>query len=38
MRFLPKTIIIYTKKKVRFDCKNNHKHSKLANFQLNTIS
>ena len=32
MRFLPQIIIVYSKKKRGFDCKNNHGHSKLANF------
>lgn len=38
MRILPKNVIFYSKKKVRFDCKKNYKHSKLANFRLDIIS
>lgn len=38
MRFLPQIIIVYSKKKRGFDCKNNHGHSKLANFQLDIIN
>lgn len=38
MRFLHKVETVYSRKKTRFDCKNNYKYSKLANFQLDIIS
>ena len=38
MIFLPKAITIYSRKKARFDYKNNYGYGKLANFQLNIIS
>lgn len=38
MGFLPKDKTIYSKRKIRFDCKNNHKCGKLANFELDTIN
>ena len=38
VRFLPKAIIIYSGKEEGFDCKNNHRCSKSANFRLDNIS
>lgn len=38
MRFLFKVVIVYSGKKEAFDYKNNHEHSKLANFWLDNIS
>ena len=38
MRFLPKVIIICSRKKAGFDCKNYHKRGKLDNFWLDIIS
>lgn len=38
MRFLPKAITVYSREKKIFNCKNNHKYGKLANFWLDNIS
>lgn len=38
MKFSTKTITDYSKEDVRFECKNIHKHAKLANFCLDIIS
>ena len=35
VKFLPKAVTVYSRKKEGFDCKNNHKHGKLANLRLN---
>lgn len=34
---MPKGVTIYTRKKAEFNCKNNYKYSKLANFWQNII-
>lgn len=36
--FLLKIVIVYFKKKKKFNCKNDYKCNKLANFWLNIIS
>ena len=38
MRFMPKAVTVYSKEEEGFDCKNNHRHGKLANFWLDNIS
>ena len=38
VKFLPKIVNICSREKKRFDCKNNHGCSKLANFWLDNIS
>lgn len=38
VRFLPKAITVYFREEEKFDCKNNHKSSKLANFWIDNIS
>lgn len=38
MKFPPKVVTICSRKKKGFDCKNNHKYSKLANFWLDNIN
>lgn len=38
MRFLPKAITIYSRKKAEFNCKNNYRHNKLSNIQQDIIS
>lgn len=37
IRFLSKTITIYSKEEEGFNCKNNHDCGKLANFWLDNI-
>lgn len=38
MRFLSKAITICSRKKIKFNCKNNHRYSKLVNFSLDIIN
>ena len=38
MRFLPKAVTICFEKKEGFNCKNNYKYTKLANFWLDNSS
>ena len=38
MRFPPKVVIVYSQEKEGFNCINNHKYNKSANFQLYNIS
>ena len=38
MRFPPKAITMYSGEKKRFDCKNNHKCGKSANFWVDNIT
>ena len=37
-RFSPKVVIVCSKEEKGFDCKNNHRCGKLANFRLDDIS
>ena len=38
VRFLPKAVTVYSGKEKGFNCKNNHKCDKSANFWLDNIS
>lgn len=38
MKFLFKAITIYFRAKKQFNCKNNYRYSKLADFKLDNIS
>ena len=38
VRFLPKAVTICSREKKGFDCKNNHRCNKSANFRLDNIS
>lgn len=38
IKFLPKLVTVYSKIKAEFDYKNNHRCSKLTNFQLDIIN
>ena len=38
MRFLPKAVTVCSREEEGFDCKNNYRHSKLANFRQENIS
>lgn len=38
MRFLLRALIVFSIKKVGCNYKNNHEHSKLANFQIDLVA
>ena len=38
IRFPPKAVTVYSGEKEQFDCKNNYRYGKLANFWLDNIS
>lgn len=38
VRFLPKTVIVFFGKKRKYDCKDNHRYGKSANFWPDNMS